>query len=116
MKKLIALIGIVAVLLSISNQSFAFSLFGNKADKAEISNAVDKNTNLETVTLDVPGMFCATCPFTVRKSLEKLPGISEVKTSLETRTAIVEYDSKKVSIEKIMKATTDAGYPSTVKK
>lgn len=115
MKKLITLIGITTVLLSASNTSFAFSLFGNNTDETKINKTVDENANLKTITLDVPGMFCPTCPFTVRKSLEKLPGISEVKTSLKTRTAVVTYDSKKVSTKEMMKATIDAGYPSTVK-
>ena len=113
-KKILILVGMVAVLLSTSNVSFAFSLFANKTGEVELNNFVDKNVDLETVTLDVPGMFCATCPFTVRKSLEKLSGISEVKTSLKTRTATVTYNPDKVTIKKMIKATTDVGYPSTI--
>lgn len=116
MKKITILTGIFTITLAVSTASFAFSFFDKEADKNEITNSVEQNVSLETVTLDLPGMFCATCPFTVRKSLEKLPGVGEVKTSLKTKTAIVKYDPKKVSIEKMIKATTDAGYPSTVKK
>jgi len=69
----------------------------------------------KTITLNVPGMYCPTCPFTVRKSLEKLDGVKSVKTSSTTKTAIVTYDSSKLTIDDLIKATTDVGYLSTVK-
>ncbi len=72
------------------------------------------STEQKTVTLDVPGMFCPTCPFTVRKSLEKIDGVGEVKTSSETKTAIVTYDPAKVNVDALIKATTNVGYPSTI--
>lgn len=72
-------------------------------------------TKQKTVTLNVPGMFCPTCPFTVRKSLEKLEGVSHVETSIETKTATVMYDPTKLDTDDLIKATTDVGYPSNIK-
>ena len=74
------------------------------------------STEQKTVTLDVPGMFCPTCPFTVRKNLENLEGVSEVKTSSETKTAVVTYDPSQVDTDALIEATTNVGYPSTVSK
>ena len=67
-------------------------------------------------TLDVPGMTCKFCPITIRKALEKVPGVTEVKSEFETKTATVTFDPQKTSIEELTKATANAGYPSTLKK
>jgi mercuric ion binding protein len=37
----------------------------------------------QTVTLDVKNMTCALCPITVRKALEKVPGVSDAKVDFE---------------------------------
>lgn len=70
----------------------------------------------KTVTLDVKNMSCEVCPITVRKSLEKLSGVSGVKVDFERKTATVTYDPDQVRPEALSKATTNAGYPSTVHK
>jgi mercuric ion binding protein len=74
-----------------------------------------KQAELQTVTLDVQNMSCSFCPITVRKALEKVPGVVKAKTSYETKTATVTFDSGKTNVEALTKATTDAGYPSTLK-
>lgn len=69
-----------------------------------------------TVTLDVRNMSCEVCPITVRKSLEKLPGVSGVKVDFERKTATVTYDPDQVRPETLSKATTNAGYPSAMQR
>lgn len=69
----------------------------------------------KTVTLDVPGMYCAVCPITVRKALENVPGVAKAKASLEKKEAVVTYDDAKTNVKKLLDATSDAGYPATVK-
>ena len=69
----------------------------------------------KTVTLAVPGMNCSACPITVKKALTKVPGVSKVDVHLEKREAVVTFDDAKTNAEALTKATTDAGYPSTVK-
>lgn len=68
------------------------------------------------VTLDVPGMTCKFCPITIRKALNKVPGVIEAKSDFETKTATVKYDPAKTNEEALTKATANSGYPSTVKK
>lgn len=68
-----------------------------------------------TVTLSIPGMSCAACPITVKKALMKVDGVSKVDIDLEKREATVSFDDEKTSVEALTKATTEAGYPSTVK-
>ncbi len=70
----------------------------------------------KTVVLAVPGMYCAVCPITVKKSLLKLKGVKQVEASLKTKTAKVKYEDTLVKLEDLMKATAAAGYPSKVKK
>ena len=69
----------------------------------------------KTVVLSVPSMDCATCPITVRKALEKVPGVEKVKTTFEPKEAVVTFDDAKTSIDKLTEATKQAGYPSNVK-
>lgn len=68
-----------------------------------------------TATLDVANMTCAACPITVRKALEKVPGVGSAKVDLKTHRAVVAFDPAKTTPEVLTKATTDAGFPSTVK-
>ncbi|WP_424196661.1 mercury resistance system periplasmic binding protein MerP (plasmid) [Ampullimonas aquatilis] len=70
----------------------------------------------KTVTLAVQNMTCELCPITVKKSLEKVPGVSAVKVDFDKKTATVTYDADKAQPEALTSATTNAGYPSTVQK
>lgn len=69
-----------------------------------------------TVTLDVQNMTCPLCPITVKKSLEKVSGVSAVKVDFDKKTATVTYDSDKTQSEALTMATRNAGYPSAVHK
>lgn len=69
----------------------------------------------KTVTLEVPGMNCITCPITVNKALKKVDGVQESKTDFATKEAVVTFDDSKTSVAKLTQATTEAGYPSTLK-
>ncbi len=69
----------------------------------------------KTVTLSVPGMTCAACPFTVKAALAKVAGVGKIEVSFDTREAIVSFDDAKTSIPELTKATANAGYPSTLK-
>ena len=69
----------------------------------------------KTVTLAVPGMFCAACPITVKKALTKVTGVAKVDVDLDKRQAVVTFDDAKTTVAALTKATTNAGYPSAVK-
>lgn len=69
----------------------------------------------QTVILDVKNMTCPLCPITVRKALEKAPGVTEAKIDFDKKTATVTFDPDRVEPAALVKATTDAGYPSTVR-
>lgn len=70
----------------------------------------------KTVTLEVPGMTCGVCPITVRKALEKVPGVSKAQADFDSKTATVTFDPDKTNTEALLKATANAGYPASLKK
>ncbi|PPC93259.1 mercury resistance system periplasmic binding protein MerP [Methylotenera mobilis] len=70
----------------------------------------------QTVTLAVPGMTCAACPITVKKALSKVEGVSKVDVGFEKRETVVTFDDAKTSVQKLTRATEDAGYPSSVQR
>ena len=71
---------------------------------------------LQTVVLDVQKMTCPVCPITVRKSLEKVQGVSHTQVDFDRKTATVTFDPDKASPARLIEATTNAGYPSSVHK
>lgn len=66
----------------------------------------------ETLILDVQNMTCSMCTVTIRKALEKTPGVIEAKVDYDRKTATVKYDTDKATPSTLVKATTDAGFPS----
>lgn len=68
----------------------------------------------QTVTLAVPGMTCSTCPITVKKALTGVLGVSKTSVNLDRREAKVTFDDAKTNPEALTRATSDAGYPSTL--
>jgi mercuric ion binding protein len=69
-----------------------------------------------TVILNVPGMTCPACPVTVKKALGKVSGVSNIDVRYEKRQVLVTFDDAKTNTDVLVKATTDAGYPSQPEK
>ncbi len=67
----------------------------------------------QTVVLDVQNMTCELCPITVKKALDKVPGVAATKIDLAKRTATVKFDPERATVAALVKATTNAGFPST---
>ena len=67
----------------------------------------------QTVVLDVKNMTCELCPITVKKALDKVPGVAATKIDLTKKTATVKFDPERANVAALVKATTNAGYPST---
>jgi mercuric ion binding protein len=65
-----------------------------------------------TVTLAVRNWYCKACPHVVKESLAAVPGVTNVAVSDKTKTAVVTFDDTKADVKALIKATTEAGYPS----
>ena len=69
----------------------------------------------KTVTLSVTGMTCEACPITIKKALNKVEGVETIEVNLEKKEALVTFDDAKTTVEALLEATKNAGYPSTVR-
>jgi periplasmic mercuric ion binding protein len=58
----------------------------------------------KSVTLDVPGMTCPTCPVTIKKALLKQPGVTAVIVRYEKKQLEVAFDDAKTNPTAIMKS------------
>jgi len=67
----------------------------------------------QTVVLDVQNMTCELCPITVKRALDNTPGVASTKIDFDHKTATVRFDPDRANIAALVKATTDAGYPSS---
>ncbi len=70
----------------------------------------------QAAVLDVQNMTCSMCPITVKQALQKVPGVTEAKVDFEKKTAAVQFDPDKADAAALVKATTQAGFPSTLRK
>jgi periplasmic mercuric ion binding protein len=71
-----------------------------------------KDETLPGSLVAVKNMYCADCPFVVRKSLEAVPGVTKAVVSYKDKTAVVTFDDGRTDLPALTRATTDAGYPS----
>lgn len=61
-------------------------------------------------TLPVIGMACSACSANVENKLNSIDGISKAQVNLVGRTALIDYDPSRVSLEEIKKQISDIGY------
>jgi len=68
---------------------------------------------IKKVEIKVGGMACAGCSGAVEKALSRVDGVSGARVDLAKKTAFVEYDSGKVTLESLKKVIQGAGYKVT---
>ncbi|PIW11088.1 MAG: copper-transporting ATPase, partial [Caldiserica bacterium CG17_big_fil_post_rev_8_21_14_2_50_35_7] len=64
----------------------------------------------KTTTLGVKGMTCASCAVTVKKAIEKTPGVVNANVNLATNKATFTFDPNIISIDEIAKNVSKTGY------
>ncbi len=67
-------------------------------------------------TIPVVGMACASCSANVERKLNALPGINQASVSLAGRSALVDYDPEKISLETMKKEINGIGYDLVIEK
>lgn len=84
------------------------------ANKPPRKNAVSTDNELpadmKRVTFTVTGMTCVTCEPAIRIALEKTPGVKRAGVSYERGNAIVDYDPKETTPEKLRDVINGTGY------
>lgn len=67
------------------------------------------------VLLDVEGMSCGGCVFTIQSALSAMDGITDVQVDVAAGTTLVAYDPETISnTDAIARAITDGGYPARI--
>jgi len=66
----------------------------------------------QSVRLAVSNMYCAACPFTVKKALTAMPGVIKAEVSCRGKVALVTFDDQKANVQALITAVTNAGYPT----
>jgi HAD ATPase, P-type, family IC len=67
-------------------------------------------------TIPVIGMACASCSANIERKLNELDGINEASVSLPGRSALVDYDPEKISLEKMKSEINGIGYDLVIDK
>ena len=68
----------------------------------------------KSVTINVPGMTCPTCPVTLKKSLLKEQGVSGVTVRYEKKQLVVSYDDAETTPTAMTRAIAAVGFPSEI--
>ena len=68
---------------------------------------------VKTVVLDVEGMKCGGCVRAVEKTLQEQPGVQRVDVNLVSRAAWLDLENDAVSVEAVLSALTDRGFPAS---
>ncbi|MBR1755928.1 MAG: heavy metal translocating P-type ATPase [Bacteroidaceae bacterium] len=69
---------------------------------------------MEKKTIAILGMMCAGCSARVEKRLNELDGIQTAAVSLPTRTALVEYDPKQITLQQMKDEIGKIGYDMVI--
>ncbi len=65
---------------------------------------------MDTATLKVRGMSCASCANNIESAIRAVPGVSESSVNFGVEQATITYDPQKTDIEAIQMAVEQAGY------
>lgn len=69
-----------------------------------------KAENVATVELDIKGMTCEACNYTVKNAALEVPGVFESEANYKTGKAIVKYDKSKASEDEIIQSINTTPY------
>ncbi len=67
---------------------------------------------MDTVTIKLRGMSCASCANSIEDAIRSVPGVSNSSVNFGAEQATITYDPRKTNIEKIQEAIEAAGYSS----
>ena len=65
---------------------------------------------VDTLTLKLQGMSCASCASNIEQAIQSVPGVVDCSVNFGVEQATVKYEPKRTSLENIQQAVSDAGY------
>lgn len=81
----------------------------NRADALQVT----AQTNEVTQTFAIENMTCPACPFTVKKAMTRVEGVSSVTVDVAAKTATTVFDPAVTTALEIAAASANVGYPAT---
>ncbi|MBW4663126.1 MAG: heavy metal translocating P-type ATPase [Chroococcus sp. CMT-3BRIN-NPC107] len=69
---------------------------------------------METLTLKLRGMSCASCAKSIEKAINNVPGVTNCNVNFGIEQATITYNPKKTNLNKIQAAVAQAGYSSSL--
>lgn len=77
------------------------------------TNTHQKKNNMKK-TLPVIGMACSACSANVERKLKALDGVNDVSVSLAGRTATIDFDPEKITLQDMKTVISNAGYDMVI--
>ncbi len=68
------------------------------------------NADIQSIKLNIEGMVCSGCEENINHSINKINGVTNVSTSFERGTSIIEFDTTKTNVDEIKKVIQSKGY------
>ena len=68
----------------------------------------------QQASLSIPNMVCMSCEMRVEKAVTAVAGVLGIEFNTEANIAEISYDPDQTSLEAILAACDQAGYPATV--
>lgn len=65
---------------------------------------------METTSLPISGMHCASCASIIKRTIEKIDGVTSCSVNYGTEKAEINYDAQKVTIPEMSKSIEKYGY------
>lgn len=65
---------------------------------------------MDTLTLKLRGMSCASCASNIEQAIQSIPGVIDCSVNFGAEQATVKYEPERSNLEKIQQAVMDAGY------
>ena len=76
-----------------------------------VAITISSNAQISKVSLQASGLTCSMCNLAVKKSLQKLPFVQDIKADVETATYTLTFkEGQKVELNDIQQAVKKAGF------
>lgn len=81
----------------------------------EDENSDDAYNKIGKVQINIEGMTCQSCVWTIEENISKKNGIFTIKVNLEQKEGIIDYDLQKTNPNEIAEMIDDMGFEASVK-
>ncbi len=116
-RKLERVPGVSDVAVNLATEEARVSFDPTQVTEADLQGAIESagySVRHEEATLDIEGMFCASCVKRVERKLERVPGVISAPVNLATEQTTVRFNPAKTTVQQLLEAVESAGYSATL--